>query len=212
MTDLKTDPRVQRTRELLLDALVHLLMERGYEKLTIQNLLDRARVGRSTFYAHFQGKDELLACSLERLRVSLTVQWRTAANARSTRTEPLSFTLPFFQHLDSHRRIYHTTIGREHERSVEQHMQRMLGELVREDMEQRRVRAPADVADLATRYVVGTLWAVVVWWMDGNKSLTPEEVNHIFQRMTFPGFEAIIGAKEPLNKSPHPAVVALKRV
>ncbi len=195
MTDLKTDARVQRTRELLLDALVHLLMERGYEKLTIQNLLDRARVGRSTFYAHFQSKDELLACSIDRLRIGLTAQWRSAVHANSDRTEPLTFTLPFFRHLDSHRRIYHTTIGREHERSVELHMQRMLRELVREDMAQRRVHAPADALDLATRYVVGTLWAVVMWWMDGNKSLPPEEVNRIFQRMTFPGLEAIIGAE-----------------
>lgn len=194
MTDLKTDARVQRTRQLLLDALVHLLMERGYEKLTIQNLLDRAKVGRSTFYAHFQSKDELLACSIERLRVSLTAQWRTAVHARGNKTELLAFSLPFFQHLDSHRRIYHTTIGREHERSIEQQMQRMLRELVREDMEQQRVRAPAAAVDLAIRYVVGTLWAVVIWWMDGNKSLTPEEVDEIFKRMTFPGLEAIIGA------------------
>ncbi len=195
MTDLKIDARVQRTRELLLDALVQLLMERGYEKLTIQNLLDRARVGRSTFYAHFQSKDELLACSIERLRVGLTAHWRTAVQAKGRKTEPLTFTLPFFQHLDSHRRIYHTTIGREHEHTVEQQMQRMLRELVREDMEQQRVRAPVAAVDLATRYVVGTLWAVVMWWMDGNKSLTPEEINEIFQRMTFPGLEAIIGVE-----------------
>lgn len=194
MSDLKPDRRLQRTRELLLDALVHLLMERGYEKLTIQNLLDRAKVGRSTFYAHFQSKDDLLACSIERLRVSLETQWHTAVRAGSGKSQRLAFTLPFFLHLDSHRRIYHTTIGREHERSIELHMQRMLRELVREDMEQQRVRASEALVDLATRYVVGTLWAVVVWWMDGSKSLPPEEVNQIFQRLTFPGLDAMIGA------------------
>lgn len=195
MSDLKPDRRIQRTRELLLDALVHLLMERGYEKLTIQNLLDRAKVGRSTFYAHFQSKDELLACSIERLRDHLATQWRAVVQPDAGKLQRLAFTLPFFHHLDTHRRIYHTTIGREHERSVELHMQRMLRELVREDMQQQRVRASAAVVDLAIRYVVGTLWAVVVWWMDSSKSLTPEEVNQIFQRMTFPGLEAIIGTE-----------------
>jgi AcrR family transcriptional regulator len=194
MSDLKTDRRVQRTRELLLDELVHLLMERGYEKLTIQNLLDRAKVGRSTFYAHFQSKDELLACSIERLRVSLATQWHMSVRAGSEKAERLAFTLPFFLHLDSHRRIYHTTIGREHERSIELHMQRMLRGLVREDMQQQRVRASDAAHELAIRYVVGTLWAVVVWWMDGSKSLPPEEVNQIFQRLTFPGLDALIGA------------------
>lgn len=192
MTDLKIDARVQRTKQLLLDALVHLLMERGYERLTIQNLLDRAHVGRSTFYAHFQSKDELLACSIERLRIRLTAQWRASLQAKGDKTALLAFTLPFFQHLHHHRRIYHTTIGRAHERTVEQQMQRMLRELVREDMEQHRVRAPVETIDLAVRYVVGTLWAVVIWWMDGHKSLKPEEVDDIFQRMTFPGLDAII--------------------
>jgi len=67
MLEPKPDRRVKRTRELLLDALVHLLMERGYEKLTVQNLLDRAGVGSATFYALFQSKDELLASSIARL-------------------------------------------------------------------------------------------------------------------------------------------------
>lgn len=193
MSELKSDRRIQRTRELLLDALVQLLMERGYEKLTIQNLLDRAKVGRSTFYAHFQSKDELLACSIERLRGHLVSAWRDEAQTNAAKTQRLAFALPFFRHLDSHRRIYHTTIGREHERSIELHMRRMLRELVGEDMRQQRVRASVEVMDLAVGYVVGTLWSLVVWWMDGSKSLTAEAVNQIFQRLTFPGLDAILG-------------------
>ena len=68
LVEKKSDRRVQRTRELLLDALFALIVERGYERLTIQNLLDRAGVGRATFYAHFESKDELLASSIARLR------------------------------------------------------------------------------------------------------------------------------------------------
>ena len=55
------DRRVQRTRMILLDALRTLLMERGYERLTIQAILDRAGVGRATFYTHFKSKDDLVA-------------------------------------------------------------------------------------------------------------------------------------------------------
>jgi AcrR family transcriptional regulator len=55
------DRRVTRTRGLLLEALARLIAERGYERLTIQNILDQAGIGRATFYAHFDSKDALLA-------------------------------------------------------------------------------------------------------------------------------------------------------
>jgi len=61
--------RAARSRDLLLNALFTLMAERGFERLTTQNLIDRAGVGRATFYAHFQNKDELLVASIGRLRV-----------------------------------------------------------------------------------------------------------------------------------------------
>lgn len=195
MLEPKPDRRVQRTRELLLDALVQLLMERGYEKLTVQNLLDRAGVGRATFYAHFQGKDELLASSIARLQSGLGAQWRSAAKTKGEAAERLGFSLPFFLHLDSHRRIYHTTICRDGEWTIELHMQRMLRELVREDLQRfERARSNSAAIDLAVGYVVATLWAVVEWWLGGSKPVAPEEVNQIFQRLAFPGLDALIGS------------------
>ena len=58
------DRRVQRTHEALLESLRQLMSERGYERLTIQNLLDHAGVSRATFYAHFSSKDDLLTTSI----------------------------------------------------------------------------------------------------------------------------------------------------
>jgi AcrR family transcriptional regulator len=188
--DRKGDRRVQRTRDLLLDALVSLLMERGYEKLTIQNLIERAGVGRATFYSHFQSKDELLSCSLERLRSHLTGRRTSGAAAQGMPPDRLGFALPFFEHIDSHRRIYHATIGRESEWTVEQKMQRLLRELAREDLE-RGTRGSAAALDLAVRYVVGTMWALVVWWMESRNPLSAEAVNGLFRNMTDPALDAI---------------------
>jgi AcrR family transcriptional regulator len=62
----KNDPRSQRPRQALGDAFVELLMERGYEGISIKDVLDRANVGRSTFYSHYADKDELFAGQLDR--------------------------------------------------------------------------------------------------------------------------------------------------
>ncbi|MCP4222921.1 MAG: helix-turn-helix transcriptional regulator, partial [Actinomycetia bacterium] len=53
------DRRVRRTKQRLHEALMSLIVEKGYDKITVQDLIDRADVGRSTFYAHFETKDDL---------------------------------------------------------------------------------------------------------------------------------------------------------
>ena len=54
------DRRIERTRRALMNALMDLIAEQGYEKTTVQGILDRANVGRSTFYAHYFNKQDLL--------------------------------------------------------------------------------------------------------------------------------------------------------
>lgn len=62
------DRRVQKTKKLLSEALVSLILEKGYEAVSIQDILDRANVGRSTFYAHYENKEQLLLFGHEHLR------------------------------------------------------------------------------------------------------------------------------------------------
>lgn len=54
------DRRVQKTKRLLLDSFVALIIERGYENVTVQDIIDRSKVGRSTFYSHFENKEQVL--------------------------------------------------------------------------------------------------------------------------------------------------------
>jgi len=60
MNAARTDRRIQRTRAALVDAFVGLFFERNYDDITVADIIARAGVGRSTFYEHFRGKDEIL--------------------------------------------------------------------------------------------------------------------------------------------------------
>src|SRR4249920_1876063 len=55
----KLDARVRKTRDALGDALVELMQEKQFDSITVQDVLDRAHVGRSTFYSHYSDKDDL---------------------------------------------------------------------------------------------------------------------------------------------------------
>lgn len=61
------DPRVRRTRKLILAAFEALLAEKGFEAITVQDITERADINRTTFYAHFPDKYALLDYSISRM-------------------------------------------------------------------------------------------------------------------------------------------------
>jgi AcrR family transcriptional regulator len=66
MANPKKDRRSQRTKRILVEALASLIQEKRYELITVQNIIDRADVGRSTFYEHYRDKEDLMASMLAR--------------------------------------------------------------------------------------------------------------------------------------------------
>jgi AcrR family transcriptional regulator len=176
------DRRVQRTRGLLLEALAKLISERGYERLTIQTILDEANIGRATFYAHFESKDALLEASLGNLRAWLVHQ------ASLRQHEPLGLTLPLFEHLKSHSAIYHMSVGRRGEVTVGRQFRVMLRALIREEVMRSSVASGGEEAvRMTTEFLVGSLWSTVVWWMKSGQLVPAEEMDRRYRGMVLRG-------------------------
>lgn len=196
METRKLDRRIVRTRQRLREALLSLIVERGYEKSSVQDILDRAEIGRATFYEHFRSKEDLLASGIEQLRVSLLQEWKAVSKADGKPVQRLGFALALFRHVDSHRRLYKAIVGRESGVIVERKMRRMLADLVREDLKSFKSAGQNTVStDLAVQYVVGAFWSVLTWWMDYSVPLSPEDMNNIFCRLTLPGLDATLSRR-----------------
>src|SRR5690606_24086942 len=102
MSGERMDRRVRRTREALRRALIEEILEKGYAQVTVQDIIDRADVGRSTFYAHFQDKDDLLFYGLEELRTAFD----------PARQDPgRSPTLAVFEHMHRSRQVWQAMAG-----------------------------------------------------------------------------------------------------
>src|SRR5208283_550628 len=103
------DRRIQRTRQLLLSSLLELILEKGYETITVQDIIDRANVGRSTFYSHFQDKEHLLLSGSERLG-DLLEEFRARSGAGESNWD---LSLAIFRHAEQQRQAFKALLGRQ---------------------------------------------------------------------------------------------------
>jgi AcrR family transcriptional regulator len=177
----KADRRTARTQRALRSALIGLLRRKDYDAITVQEIIDEADVGRSTFYAHCSGKDQLLRLSLQMLRTELTA---TQHIERARRGEPgLAFSLPVLEHVREHRDLYPSLAhGRGRELFMSE-LRFVVSELVRSDI----AELPAVTGvplEIRIQYVVGAFMAVLTWWIEHKLRSAPVEVDGMFQRLS----------------------------
>lgn len=184
------DRRVERTKASLREALVLLMTEKGYEAITVQDILDRANVGRATFYAHFEGKQALHDASLDGLVVELR---RRRDALRATGGESmLACCTAMFEHADSHRALYRGLISRRGSATVMNGIRTRMAILVREELEPHREPKAKNAVplDLLVEHVVAGFAATLTWWLDRRTKYGPKEIDAIFRELTLPGLLA----------------------
>ncbi len=191
MTNEKGDRRERRTRQLLHEALFDLIVEKRYDKITIDDIVERADVGRSTFYAHFQDKDALLLDGLERLLASLKQQ---AAEDHKTGAQLLSV-CGLFRHVGEQHKLYEAMVwGHGIElffKSAHESLTRDLEEHFAAQFDKQR--KPKVSLSLVSNYLAGTLITLLKWWLDNKMPYSPEQMDEIFQQLVMPGVQAWLG-------------------
>src|SRR5260370_28531913 len=97
------DRRIPRTRAMLQHALTSLILKKGYEAITIQDICDEANVGRSTFYAHYTSKDDLKRRGFGHLRKELVDRQREARAAPGgSKDRSIGVSVTLFEHSRDH--------------------------------------------------------------------------------------------------------------
>ncbi|MBE0688765.1 MAG: TetR/AcrR family transcriptional regulator [Anaerolineae bacterium] len=101
----RPDRRRERTKRQLSDALIALVLERGYDNIRIEDITERANLGRATFYLHFADKQELLLMTLQRVVDEVVTQIGDLPAAQMTPGAPTPAQIAF-RHADANKALY----------------------------------------------------------------------------------------------------------
>lgn len=191
----REDRRVQRTRELLRGALFALIREKGFEALTVQDIIDRANVGRATFYAHFDNKEDLLLTGFDALRASLKERQREAQLRQgSVEERALAFSHELFAHVNDHRDLFRAMAGKRSGAVVQSVVHKLLLDLVRDDL--KSILPGGEVkavpAEALAQFVAGGMFGLVMWWMGARRRPSVDEMNGMFRRLALAALKAAL--------------------
>jgi AcrR family transcriptional regulator len=192
MANLKYDRRSQRTQRILLEALVSLLQEKRYDVITVQDIIDRADVGRSTFYAHYQDKEDLMAGVLVHMMDVLSGMEGQQSETGSPRLLPVR---ELFEHVQQNQQLF-KGVARGHglelfsEKAQEYWSQKVAAELHAYLPEGQQSKVPIPVM---AHFVSGTLVMMMRWWLDNKMPYSPQEMDEMLRRLVLPGIQNNLG-------------------
>jgi AcrR family transcriptional regulator len=187
----QADRRSQRTRQLLNDALLALLMERRYELITVQDIIDRANVGRSTFYAHYEDKEDLLISNFEHMLDALNEHLQHS----ETGGQRLLPTLELFRHVQEHRYLYKAIVGGRGMELLTRRGQAYFSDRIEQQLRTvtTQPHTPTMPLPFISNYVAGAFVTMLKWWLDNNMPYSPERMDEMFQLLVMTGVRAAVG-------------------
>jgi AcrR family transcriptional regulator len=185
------DRRVARTRRTLQKALVALAFEKRFDAITVQDVLDRADVGRSTFYAHYRSKEDLFRCEFEEFLGYI----RNGVAERGARGPRILPVRELFDHVREMRRLYRTmatsTMRPELYRTAVAQIAAGVEEALRARLRPRH-QPPIPLPILANHLAVALL-SMLDGWVTGGMPHPPERMDEIFHALVMPGVRAAVG-------------------
>jgi AcrR family transcriptional regulator len=178
----KTDSRVRRTELSLHRSLASLIHEKSYDAIVVKEILARANVARSTFYAHFDGKEELLLSSIQHL---LADARERLAQASDPVERLLYFSLPVLQHIEAY--LERSPAGRQPpvQWQVHQRLESALIEQLEVDIGRAQLAGAEQAVppELLARHLAATFLVVMDWWLRRRSASSAREAHDLYRSL-----------------------------
>lgn len=184
-TKKKLDRRTQRTQHQLGRALVELVQEKRFDDITVQEVIDRADVGRSTFYTHFRDKEDLFQKDWEKFLDFLAqqIKWDQAGKGAFM---PVTF---LFSHLQDAQTFYRGLVRSRKTEALMKSGSEYLSKKLEEALRTRPGSNPSVPASILASYLTTQLFGLLTWWLENRMPYSPKRMDEIFHELVNPAFQ-----------------------
>lgn len=206
------DRRINRTRRRLSEALTALILEKGYEAVKVEEVTERADVGRTTFYLHYKDKEELLLENINAAINTLLAQiaglpveaWQlpgeaaSPASADAASAAALSPIVLIFEHAAENANLYRIILRGEGTSQAQRRIREAIACAVSDFLamkveSQSLTINPIIPVEVFGQYFAGALLSFLTWWLENDMPYATVTVAGMFQRMSFPGASEVLG-------------------
>ncbi|MBV9157045.1 MAG: TetR/AcrR family transcriptional regulator [Acidobacteriaceae bacterium] len=179
------DERVRRTRQRLGSALVELIQEKPINDVTVQDVLDRASVGRSTFYLHYRDKDDLLLSQLEGFLEMMSTML-SIRNDQSDRVAPIE---ELFAHIGNETKLYRVLSDSGRLKDFFELAQGYFSRGIEKRLKESKRLKSISRDELSARAcaLAGSVLSLLRWWLDRGARESPHAMDKLFHRMVWKG-------------------------
>jgi AcrR family transcriptional regulator len=187
----KHDRRTRKTRQQLRSALLALLKEKHYEEISVQDIIERADVARSTFYMHYVDKNDLLTGGKGIFAENIGHQM--TAHTDGNRSTAFS-SRNWFYHVQAQAEILKVIAK---DPAIDLAMKTLRGIIHRNIQEELQLHAPTanDAAiplSVMVDYMTDSLMSLIQWWVTQGMKQTPDEMDEMFQTLVAPGLASVL--------------------
>ncbi len=204
----KVDRRIQRTRLALRGALLELIKEKGFDSVSVEEITERANLGRATFYLHYKDKEDLLldefrAIASNRVQILSDIPisiWKSnedcleLANGQA----PVMPLLLVFEHAVQNAELYRILLRGQSSQRIAGQIRAIIAESINKIIQSKIQTEPPTTAmevpvELLAAYFSGALMSSLNWWLEQGALPEPEEMARMFQHLFFPGVNKVMG-------------------
>ncbi|MDF1521013.1 MAG: TetR/AcrR family transcriptional regulator [Brevefilum sp.] len=191
----RSDRRVQRTRKLLRESIMALILEEGYDAISIQDITDKANLGRATFYLHFKDKDDLLLDVMDEMIGDFMDQVPALSEAQWELEDSKAIQKLFdfaADHYDLYRILIIGSGGITASRQLECKIAENIEAAIQREIEEKNTQTLVPPNFIANHFA-GSLLATIYWWLDNELPYDVEQMASMFQKVNLMDRKTLMG-------------------
>ena len=192
MSDQQGDRRVRRTRQALQDAFISLILEKGYDSVTVEEITDRADLGRTTFYLHFKDKEELLLRAVESIVEDFIEKHAKVLDrdlSPEVSLESLRINLDerilyqVFEHARENADLYKVMLRGEGSIKTAERMRALISDEAIKRLKNHKMMGLKVPFNFFGAYFAGALIEAVTWWLENDQPYDVKSMVEYFQQL-----------------------------